>query len=318
MKPYYQEGGQTIYHGDTLQVLAALRAEGQRFNAVAMDPPYASGTRQEAKKSTSGAMVRGQRFSQKPIENDQMTTQGFVWLMRETALAFLPMLTDGDSVFSFIDWRQWPNLLGALESCNLRVNAMVVWDKMSYGLGNGFRAQHELVMHASKGTPRILDHGSGNVLRHAQTIPIALALDLLARLAPDSDLSALPAKVQKAMRDLLDALAEASPGGGDVLRHRRDDDPDHPSPKPPSLLEDLLHVVVEPGNSVLDCFMGAGSTLEACKRMGLRGTGIECVEAHCETAAKKLRQQTMFVPRVADVVKVEQMSLLDGAGQVSK
>lgn len=257
MTPYYQEGGQTIYHGDTLQVLAALRAEGQRFNAVAMDPPYASGTRQEAKKSTSGAMVRAGRFADKPIENDQMTTQGFVWLMRETALAFLPLLADGDSVFSFIDWRQWPNLLGALESCNLRVNAMVVWDKMSYGLGNGFRAQHELVMHASKGTPRILDHGSGN-----------------------------------------------------VLRHKRDDDPDHPSPKPPSLLEDLLRVVVEPGNAVLDCFMGAGSTLEACKRMGLRGTGIECVEAHCETAAKKLRQQAMFVPRVVEAPKVEQMSLL--------
>lgn len=245
MKPYYSEAGIEIYHGDALETLHALRSEGRRFRAVCMDPPYASGTRAEAKKGSSGAMVRGGRFADKPIENDQMTTTGFVWLMRETALAFRDMLSDGDSVFSFIDWRQWPNLLGAIESANLRANMMIVWDKIHYGLGNGFRTQHELILHASKGVPRVTDHGFGN-----------------------------------------------------VLRHKRDDDPDHPSPKPPKLLEDLLTPVTEIGDDVLDPFMGGGSCAVACKAIGRRFVGIECKEEHCETAAKKLRQQPMFAPRV--------------------
>lgn len=133
---------------------------------VLTDPPYASGARTEAGKNSSGAMLRGQRWATKPIDNDQMTTHGFVWLLGYLSREWLRVLNDGGSALVFIDWRQWPNLLGVLESSNLRANGMVVWDKVSYGLGNGFRAQHELIAHVSRGMPRIVDRGFGNVLRH--------------------------------------------------------------------------------------------------------------------------------------------------------
>jgi len=116
-------------------------------------------------------MLRAGRFSDRPIELDQMTTTGFVWLMRAVGSAVRPMLPDGGSLLSFIDWRQWPNLVGALETCNYRVQGMIVWDKGSMGLGNGFRAQHELVCHASKGVPKIHDKGCGNVITHKRVEP---------------------------------------------------------------------------------------------------------------------------------------------------
>ena len=169
MKPYYEADGITIYHGDALEVLGSI--EGS-VDAVLTDPPYASGARTEAAKSSSGAMVRGVKFNARPIDNDQMTTTGFVWLMRQTALRCYPLLPDGGSFLSFIDWRQWPNLVGALETCNYRVQGMVVWDKGSMGLGNGFRAQHELVCHASKGVPTIHDKGVGNVLGFPRQEPV--------------------------------------------------------------------------------------------------------------------------------------------------
>lgn len=143
MTPYYEDGLVTLYHGDCLGILRDL--DSTILAAVVTDPPYASGARTEAAKNSSGAMLRGERWAAKPIENDQMTTTGFIWLIRETCYAVRPMLTEGGSVLAFIDWRQWPNLVGAIETTNLRVNGMVVWDKQSYGLGNGFRAQHELV-----------------------------------------------------------------------------------------------------------------------------------------------------------------------------
>ena len=167
MKPYWvsDDGAIEVWNEDTLIALDHFRSLGRSFRCVIMDPPYASGSRTETGKATSGAMVRGRRWADRPIDCDQMTTTGFVWLMRETVLAVREMLGEGDSLFAFIDWRQWPNLVGAIESCNFRVNAMIVWDKMSFGMGNGFRAQHELILHASKGTPRVCSHDVGNVLR---------------------------------------------------------------------------------------------------------------------------------------------------------
>jgi DNA modification methylase len=41
-----------------------------------------------------------------------------------------------------------------------------------FGLGNGFRSQHELICHASKGVPTIYDKGIGNVLSFPRVEPV--------------------------------------------------------------------------------------------------------------------------------------------------
>ena len=169
MTPYYDDGQAVIYHGDVLDVLASFESS---VDAVVTDPPYSSGTRMEAHKSASGAMLRAGRFSDRPIELDQMTTTGFVWLMRAVAQGVRPLLPEGGSILSFIDWRQWPNLVGALETCNYRVQSMIVWDKGHFGLGNGFRAQHELICHASKGVPTIEHKDTGNVIKASRVEPV--------------------------------------------------------------------------------------------------------------------------------------------------
>lgn len=61
----------------------------------------------------------------------------------------------------------------------------------------------------------------------------------------------------------------------------------HPAEKPEALLRSLLVVA---GDTVLDPFMGCGSTLRAAKDMGKRAIGIEIEERYCEIAAKRLAQ----------------------------
>jgi DNA modification methylase len=189
MTPYYADDLVTLYHGDVLDVLDNL---GGPVDAVVTDPPYASGTRHEASKSSSGAMLRAGRFHDRPLDLDQMTTTGFVWLLRAVGQWARRELVDGGSFLSFIDWRQWPNLVGALETANLRVQGMIVWDKGHFGLGNGFRSQHELICHASKGVPTTHHKGTGNVLSaprqepvdHPSPKPLGLMERLLAVVTP--------------------------------------------------------------------------------------------------------------------------------------
>ena len=69
----------------------------------------------------------------------------------------------------------------------------------------------------------------------------------------------------------------------------RDAKPNHPSPKPLAVMKWVVGRI--PGTSVIDPFMGSGTTLRAAKDLGRRAIGIEIEEKYCEIAANRLRQK---------------------------
>ena len=93
-------------------------------------------------------------------------------------------------------------------------------------------------------------------------------------------------------------------GGGrrNVFRHavnaERGAKP-HPSTKPESLMRELIGLFTDAGETVLDPFMGSGTTLVAAKRLCRKAIGIEIEERYCEIAAERLRQRVLALGEVS-------------------
>lgn len=77
----------------------------------------------------------------------------------------------------------------------------------------------------------------------------------------------------------------------DVIHHDRvnPSSMQHPTQKPVGLMTKLLQSME--CETVLDPYMGSGSTLRAAKDLGKKAIGIELEERYCEVAAKRLRQE---------------------------
>ncbi len=67
----------------------------------------------------------------------------------------------------------------------------------------------------------------------------------------------------------------------------------HPCPKPLKWAKWQVANLSGEGDTILDPFMGSGTTLRAAKDLGRRAIGIEIEERYCEIAAKRMQQSVL-------------------------
>ena len=234
MTPYYEDDQVTIYHGDALEVLDAL--PDMRVGAVVTDPPYASGGRVPA--ATRSDYATG---AHRPewFMGDNMGTDTYIWWMRQLGKRLFDRSNPGAHLYCFTDWRQYSNVITALETVRWTLRSCVVWAKGRGGaMGSFWRNDHELVPVFAKGTPSGLPDGS-----------------------------------------YFNVLTSTKPQGGE-----------HPTEKPEDVIRRLVSATE---GTVLDPFMGSGTTLRAAKDLGRRAIGIEIEERYCEIAARRMGQEVL-------------------------
>jgi len=80
---------------------------------------------------------------------------------------------------------------------------------------------------------------------------------------------------------------------------------DHPATFSPTMISDFIRFFTKPGQTVLDPFVGIGSTLVACDRANRKGIGIELNPKYAEIAMMRTKQRVI----IGDACKIDEMEL---------
>lgn len=85
---------------------------------------------------------------------------------------------------------------------------------------------------------------------------------------------------------------------GNVIRFAREESINHPTEKPVGLIEKIVSAVTKDEQTVLDHFMGSGTTGVACMNLGRKFIGIEIEKKYFDIACERIdqvqRQGRMF------------------------
>jgi DNA modification methylase len=139
VKPYYEHGGITIYHGDALEVFALV--EDASVGIVALDPPYsmvpnAFNGADDGAAGTSGAPVR---------------------LLCELLKNSRRALVAGGVAPLICDWRRVPDVSYLATLMGLRIATCVAWTRSNAGMGGFFRSSWDPMLILSVGQPTCKD-----------------------------------------------------------------------------------------------------------------------------------------------------------------
>ena len=67
-------------------------------------------------------------------------------------------------------------------------------------------------------------------------------------------------------------------------------EPTHPTQKPVELVDKLILGISDEAETILDPFLGSGTTCYCAKKLNRYSIGIEIEEKYCEIAANRCRQ----------------------------
>ena len=173
------------------------------------------------------------------MASGEMSNARFRAFILDWIRTVIAYLRDGGIVATFTDWRGAPAVANVAAEIGLTPLNLIVWHKSNAGMGSLYRSAHELLPLYKKGDAphvnNVLLGKNGRWRSNVWTYPGASAF------------------------------------GSDAREGLKD----HPTVKPVAMLQDALIDLTNRGDTVLDPFLGSGSTLIAAEKVGRICLGIE-------------------------------------------
>jgi len=193
-----------------------------------------------------------------PMASGEMDRSGFTAFLTEACQNLAAFSGAGSIHFICMDWRHAEELLAAGRGVYGELKNLCVWVKDNGGMGSLYRSQHELVFvfkHGANGHRNNVQLGRFG--RNRSNVWRYPGANSFARCGEEGNLSAL-----------------------------------HPTVKPVAMVADAILDCSARGDSILDAFLGSGTTVIAAERTGRRCCGLELDPIYLDRAIHRWQALT--------------------------
>ena len=323
-KPWMNE----IYWGDNLQVMShLLKSYRGKVDLIYIDPPFDSKADYKKKIKLRGKKLEGDQsaFEEKQY-GDIWNSDEYLQFMYERLILLRELLSDTGSIFLHCDWRQSHHLRAILDEVFGPNNfqADISWRAMT---SSGYKGKGSL----GRSHADILYYSKRAVQGFFTYNPFYLPLsdDMLARYShedpdgrkfKDSNLGDVSPKTVEELR--ASNLLYLTSNGTPRIKHYLDEakgviaddvwtdinttnsqsknQTGYPTQKPEALLERIISIASNPGDLVLDCFMGSGTTQAVAMKLGRRFIGADINLGSIQTTTRRLLSVAKELNQQAD------------------
>ena len=315
----YPKGG-LLFHGDNKEVLAHLLANGFRgkVNLIYIDPPFDSGADYVRKVELRGvkgtAKMEGENYTlgEQIQYTDIWANDNYLQFMYERFMILRELLAEDGTIWVHCDWRKNHHLRMLMEEV-LGANsfrAQVSWRAMT---SSGYKGKKSL----GRSHADILYYSKGDKFTY-NPIYAELSEEMKARykhvdedgrMFKDSYLGNVTSHTLEELkkRNLLYITAT----GGYRIKHHLDEtkgvlvddiwtDIDvensqalaqtgYPTQKPEDLLVRIITLTSDPGDIILDCFLGSGTSAAVAQKLGRRWICCDINKGAIQTTSRRLQ-----------------------------
>jgi len=326
----YPRGG-LLFHGDNKEVLAHLLANGFRgkVNLIYIDPPFDSGANYVRKVQLRGvagtAKLDGEAYTlgEQIQYTDIWANDNYLQFMYERLLLLKELLTEDGSIWLHCDWRMVHRLRLVLDEIFGTDNFIneVAWKHTVLGgtHGRGLAKGHETILWYGKSPEYTFNEDARSArvpfgdyikktIRQDEEGRWYYTRGRMSRQPSADELARKP--FTKTYVDDPDLGTLASDVWDDLPAYRvyGDENTEFPTQKNESLVKRCVELGTGPGDLVLDCFIGSGTTAAVAQRLGRRWIGCDINKGAIQTTSKRL--QAIIAEQVEAARKEKQQERL--------
>ncbi len=277
-----------LFHGDNKEVLAHLLANGFRgkVKMVYIDPPFDSGADYVRKVSLRGAAGTAKldgethTLDERIQYTDIWTNDSYLQFMYERMLLLKELLAGDGSIYLHCDWHKVHHLRCMMDEVfggeNLRNE--IVWHYITTPAPEDYFArQHDTILFYSKTQDSDFNRDAVRVPYSAETLSKKPSRRVFHH--DGKSYQQKPHELGKVCPDVwqipfVNPFAFERSG--------------FPTQKPEAILERILLASSNPGDLILDCFIGSGTTAAVAQKLGRRWIACDINKGAIQTTAKRL------------------------------